>query len=305
MPGYRTVLPKLAVARAPWSALGPHGKGGAPKAAAPSPTAWPRERWPPTAGLAPRASWRPKLWLVTPLVTETGGESAEQAGTDRDDGQAFPEVKQHQDDQRARDTTPGGRLITQRSRVQIPPPPPSLTSTFGASPPSQRDSWTGCCQSFVSGGPGLRSGPFAWAGTVENQTRHGVSGRRVHARDDVAVDVQGDGDSGVTEALADHLGRNTGSQRRGRVAVADIVQPDRGQPGRAGQPPEPVGDQVRMDREPSGRVNTSPESLQATPTSACSCAWRALCSWRAATVAGSSASDRLPIRVLGSDSCTT
>src|SRR4029450_4521787 len=27
-------------------------------------------------------------------------------------------------------------LVSQRSRVQIPPPPPSLTSTFGASPPS-------------------------------------------------------------------------------------------------------------------------------------------------------------------------
>src|SRR5918996_1309829 len=69
-----------------------------------------------------------------------------------------------------------GLLITQRSRVQIPPPPPRLTSTFGASPPSQRDSRTACRQSFVSGGPGLRSGPFAWAETVENQAGHGVGG---------------------------------------------------------------------------------------------------------------------------------
>src|SRR5215217_9575057 len=54
-------------------------------------------------------------------------------------------------DQMDPDGRPLGLLITQRSRVQIPPPPPSLTSTFGASPPSQRDSRTGLlsviCQS--------------------------------------------------------------------------------------------------------------------------------------------------------------
>jgi hypothetical protein len=38
-----------------------------------------------------------KLGLVTALVTETGGEPAERAGTDREDGQTFPEVEQHQD----------------------------------------------------------------------------------------------------------------------------------------------------------------------------------------------------------------
>src|SRR5215217_1588887 len=42
---------------------------------------------------------------------------------------------------------------------------------------SQRTAGCGCCQSFVSGRPGLRSGPFAWAGTVENQFRHGAGGR--------------------------------------------------------------------------------------------------------------------------------
>src|SRR5215216_2882920 len=125
------------------------------------------------------------------------------------------------------DGRPLGLLITQRSRVQIPPPPPSLTSTFGASPPSQKDSRTGCCQSFVSRGPGLRYGPFAWVRTVEDQAGHGVGGRRVHAGNDVAVDVQGDGDIGVAQALANHLGRDPGGQRRGGVAVADIVEPDR------------------------------------------------------------------------------
>src|SRR4029453_940621 len=96
-------------------------------------------------------------------------------------------------------------LITQRSRVQIPPPPPNLTSTFGASPPLKRTAGCGWCQSFVSGGPGLRSGPFALVGTVEDEAGHGVGGRRVHAGNDVAVDVQGDGDGRGAQARAGHL----------------------------------------------------------------------------------------------------
>src|SRR5688572_27341819 len=103
------------------------------------------------------------------------------------------------------DGRPVGLLITQRSRVQIPPPPPSLTSTFGASPPPKRTAGRGCCQSFVSGGPGLRSGPFAWARTIQDQAGHGVGGLGVHAGNDVTVDIQGDGDGGVAKALADHL----------------------------------------------------------------------------------------------------
>src|SRR5215218_10287355 len=146
-----------------------------------------------------------------------------------------------------RDGSGLGLLITQRSRVQIPPPPPSLTSTFGASPPSQKDSRTGCCQSFVSRGPGLRSGPFCWAGTVEDQAGHGIGRLGVHAGDDVAVDVQGDSDIGVAKALADYLGRDARGQRRGGVAMADVVQPDRRQAGGPGQPPEPVGDEVGVN----------------------------------------------------------
>src|SRR5215217_7738490 len=129
---------------------------------------------------------------------------------------------------------PLGLLITQRSRVQIPPPPPRLTSTFGASPPPKGTAGQGCCQSFVSRGPGLRSGPFCWAETVKDQAGHGVGGRGVHAGDDVAVDVHGDGDGGVAEALADHLGRDAGGEGGGGIAVADIVQPDRRQAGGAG-----------------------------------------------------------------------
>src|SRR4029450_9415656 len=72
-------------------------------------------------------------------------------------------------------------LITQRSRVQIPPPPPRLTSTFGASPPSQKDSRTGLLSVICQWRPELRSGPFAWARTIQDQAGYGVGGLGVHA----------------------------------------------------------------------------------------------------------------------------
>ena len=40
---------------------------------------------------------------------------------------------------------------------------------------------------------------------VEDQAGHGVGGLGIHAGDDMAVDVQGDGNGGVAKALADHL----------------------------------------------------------------------------------------------------
>jgi hypothetical protein len=71
-------------------------------------------------GPHPARKLAPEPWLVTALVTETGGEQAGQAGTDRDDGLAFPEVKRHQDDQGALDGTSGWRLVTQRCLVVQP-----------------------------------------------------------------------------------------------------------------------------------------------------------------------------------------
>jgi hypothetical protein len=72
----------------------------------------------------------------------------------------------------------------------------------------------------------------------------------------VAVGVQRDLDVGVAEPLADDLGRDAGGQRRGRVAVPDVVQADRRQADSCvsallpddplGVALEPVGDQVRM-----------------------------------------------------------
>jgi hypothetical protein len=145
------------------------------------------------------------------------------------------------------DGRPVGLLITQRSRVQIPPPPPSLTSTFGASPPLRRTAGWGLLSVICQWTARTSVRAVRLGGTIQDQTGHGIGGRGVHAGNDMAVDVQGDGDGGVAEALADHLGGDAGGQGRGRITVADIVQPDRRQPCGTGQSPEPVGDQVRVN----------------------------------------------------------
>src|SRR4029450_2231258 len=97
-----------------------------------------------------------------------------------------------------------------------------------------RDSWTGLLSVICQWRPELRSGPFAWARTIQDQAGYGVGGLGGHAGDGGAGDVDGDGDGGVAEALADHLGRDAGGKRRGGVAVADVVQPDRREAGGAG-----------------------------------------------------------------------
>ena len=43
-------------------------------------------------------------------------------------------------------------------------------------------------------------------GIAQDEAGYGVGGLGVHAGDDVAVDVQSDGDSGVAKALADLAG---------------------------------------------------------------------------------------------------
>jgi hypothetical protein len=66
------------------------------------------------------------------------------------------------------------------------------------------------------------------------------------SRKDVTVGVHGDGDVGVAQALAHHLGRDAGGQRRARVAVAHIMQPNPRQPSRQHMLPEPIGEPLRM-----------------------------------------------------------
>jgi hypothetical protein len=63
----------------------------------------------------------------------------------------------------------------------------------------------------------------------------------------MAVGIHGDGNVGVAEPLADHLGRDAGGQGRGRVAVPDVMQPNPGEAGLSGVLLEPPGEAFRVD----------------------------------------------------------
>ena len=85
-----------------------------------------------------------------------------------------------------------------------------------------------------------RRAPADHASSAEGRCR--VS---LHAWEHVLVDGYREGGAAVAEAFADHLGWDAGGERGGSVAVADVMEPDRRQAGAAGQPPEPVADDVR------------------------------------------------------------
>jgi hypothetical protein len=74
----------------------------------------------------------------------------------------------------------------------------------------------------------------------------------------VAVGVHRDGDGGVAEPFADHLGCDARSQGGARVAVAHVVEPDLRQSGPSDVLLEPVREQMGWIGEPSGCVKTSP-----------------------------------------------
>src|SRR5215204_776597 len=100
-------------------------------------------------------------------------------------------------------------LITQRSRVQIPPPPPLLSRAFVLHLLCGRVALRAVVSGFVSGGVRDHgSGPLLRAG--EDEVGDGRGRLPVHARDDMAVGLEGEGDAGMAEALADHLGRDPG-----------------------------------------------------------------------------------------------
>jgi hypothetical protein len=46
----------------------------------------------------------------------------------------------------------------------------------------------------------------------------------------VGVEVRGDGELGVAQPLGDHLQVDAGGQGQARVGVAQVVEPDDGQP---------------------------------------------------------------------------
>jgi hypothetical protein len=142
-------------------------------------------------------------------------------------------------------------------------------------------------------------------GVAQNQPRHRAGRLLIQAGQHVAIGIHGDRDVGVAEALADHLGWDASGQRGGRITVADVVQPDLGQAGRMGVLLEPSGEALRVDG-----AAIRPGEYQA----------RLLPAWanrqpllelpgavltERATVAGSSARDRRPLWVLGSETTTS
>jgi hypothetical protein len=87
---------------------------------------------------------------------------------------------------------PLGLLITQRSRVQIPPPPPLLSRAFVLHLPY---GWV-ALWAVVSGGVRDHgSGPLLRA--LEDEVGNGRGRVLVHAGDDMAVGLEGEGDAGV------------------------------------------------------------------------------------------------------------
>src|SRR5829696_6303454 len=136
-------------------------------------------------------------------------------------------------------------LITQRSRVQIPPPPPLLSWDLA----SHLLSWL-VSSGWLSTGLSTAGSAIGCAALVapQDELRYRLGGGGVQAGQYVAVGIERESDGRVPEPLADDLGRHARRQRRTCVAVADVVQPDLGQPGGAAVLLEPAGDQVRMDR---------------------------------------------------------
>lgn len=74
--------------------------------------------------------------------------------------------------------------------------------------------------------------------------------------------VERDTDVGVAEPLADDLRRHARGQRCRRVRVADIVQPDRRQPGRLGMTGEVRAKVLGLIPVPSSWTTTRPVSVQ-------------------------------------------
>jgi hypothetical protein len=87
-------------------------------------------------------------------------------------------------------------LITQRSRVQIPPPPPLLSRAFVLHLLDGRVALWAVVSGFVSGGArDDGSGPLLRAG--EDEVGNGRGRIPVHAGDDMAVGLEGEGHAGV------------------------------------------------------------------------------------------------------------
>ena len=75
----------------------------------------------------------------------------------------------------------------------------------------------------------------------------------MHAGQHVLVGLDGEGDVGVPEPLADHLDWDAVLDEQRPVGVAEVVQSDHGDAGAAGDPLERLGDGVGVDRLAFGR----------------------------------------------------
>ena len=111
------------------------------------------------------------------MLTACSRDLRTPAGTDRD-GYPWESPKAPVDSliSGRQSTVWNGAQMTHNPEVEGSNPSPATKSDQHVRrfTSSQKDSRTDRCQSFVSGGPGLRSGPFALAGTVEDQARYGV-----------------------------------------------------------------------------------------------------------------------------------
>jgi hypothetical protein len=182
--------------------------------------------------------------------------------------------------------------------VRIPPLAHPLTRSFVLHLLSRARGRTVGCQRLVNGTRRLL------VAVAQNQPRHRAGRLLIQAGQHVAIGIHGDRDVGVAQALADHLGWDASGQRGGRIAVADVVQPDLGQAGRMGMLLKPSGEALRVDGA-AIRPGTRPDSCQRGPTASRCSSCPVRCSRSAATVAGSSTRDRRPFWVLGSETTTS
>jgi hypothetical protein len=137
----------------------------------------------------------------------------------------------------------------------------------------------GCCRSRAGAGrtgPACRGRPGASADKVGDV----LGGLPVQLGQDAGVGVGGAGDGRQPEGFLDDSHVVPGGEQEGGRAVAQVAQADGRKPGELGQLLEHVGEFGGVQRGPSGRVNSNPASVQASPAACLAWSWR----WRWAAI---------------------
>ena len=88
-----------------------------------------------------------------------------------------------------------------------------------------------------------------------------VGGVTVGAGHGVGVDVDGGRGAGVAEPLGDHRDGDAGGEHGGGHEVAQVVQPEAGEPGSAPVGDEALRDPVRLPGPATGRVGAEHEAV--------------------------------------------